>query len=408
MPTPKFCSQERASGTTVEGGSSTRFGGTARRHSRAGLAIFCGGLTVGGALHAGTEDDATRSADEDSSGGDWEVALKSTAGWQSNPFEVNNRQEKTRGDGFVASALDVTRPLDGEDGDWSGVFTGTEKKYFREGQLDEYELKAGVNWQVLDRDGLNLILNLRGSRFRERIYNEFQSKPNRSALGWSGGAGWKMEAALSGKFQVTWEGGADYQTFDEMRLDNLKLRTSADFEYQWSDDLTWVWGTKTEFQNYPVRPPDSETQGGPRGLQTLEAHLSAGIEAKVGGGWTLEIIGNGGPNFDLTNGYFNSRELGAQVELRWERENWKVQFSLEPEWIWFDRRPANRNTRGRMLVTQENLFETSVEYALTENLSFLGQAGLHLQNTNSKQATGDATLEHFADVSVVGGISLVY
>ncbi len=387
---------------------SIRFPGTSRLQPLASMMIFYSCLNAGISLHAGTAESSPVSVEEATGSGDWELELKSTAGWQSNPFEVGNHYEKPKGDGFVYSSLDSSCALDGPDGAVTGTFSGSEKRYFREDQLDEYELKSAMNWRLLDVEEVNLTIDLRGSRFRERIYDEFQSKPNRSAVAWSGGAGWKLQSDLSDEVQITWEGGGDYQTFDQVRLDNLKLGTSAEFQCQWSDDLTWICGVRSDFQNYPVRPPESESPGLESGLKTFEARLFTGIDSKLGHGWTLEIAGNGGPIIDLTNGYFNARELGAHVELRWQMERWKLQASAEPNWVWFEQRPANRTKRGRKLVRQEELLDASVEYSLTKNLSLLGHAIMNLQYTNSKQATDDATLGEFADLSVQGGVSLVF
>ncbi|MEO7341682.1 MAG: hypothetical protein ABI073_12455 [Luteolibacter sp.] len=361
-------------------------------------------LVAGGESRAGEEARAGEEDDSDADEPGWELEAKTSVGWQSNLFEVDPSREARTGDGFVGSSIETTFPLNGGDGDLRGRFMGAEKRYFQEDQLDDYELKPGLCWQAFDGEDVNLVLDIEVSRFLERIYDESQPIPNRSQPGWGAGAGWKFESSMTDKLDFNWEGKGCYQWFDQVSQDNLTVGTALELVYAKNDRTEWTFGTRWEFQDYAVRPPETEAPGHPVGLETLEGHLSSAIEYKLGGGVITEIGCAVGPRFDLTTGYYDSDSLNVHWEWRWETGHWKLRASAEVEWTKYSERPANISKPNHELTSQVLVFEPGVEYALTKDLSIFGETSLRVRDTNSSAAGDDITLNDFSDTSVKIGV----
>ncbi len=336
------------------------------------------------------------------------LILKTATGWQSNIFEVNDQREPTTGDWFQESSLLGTFLLDGKDGNWTANLNGRWKKYLTHNEVDEYLIKQNVAWQAITGGDTTLTLDVRAARLRERVSAEFARVSENSQPGWSGGAGWNLEKQNSRDTKFTWQGGADWQWFDDVPYDNLMLNTSAEFEIKSSDAVTWSASNTWDFRHYRQRPPDVEPPGMPASLSMLEGRAAGGVTWKLDGGWWLGAELNGGCNFDLTNGYYDAGVTGARAELRWEGERWKFKATVEPEWVWFRNRPTNIGSISRKLASQEYICEVSLNFTATKHLTVFVTAGSRLQRVNADESRDDAILNRFTDRTVLLGATWIF
>lgn len=336
----------------------------------------------------------------------WDIFnLRTSTGYQSNIFEVNNRIETPTASFFQETTFDASLPLDGKGGDVTAKLNGEWKKYFKHGEVDEYLIKPKLDWRVVDDDASTLHLEMRAARLRERIYSPFTRLPENSETGWSAGVGWKLERKLANESQFTWDGGTDYQWFDEVPFGNVVISTKAELERTLNDHIEWTAATKWDFQHYRQRPPDDVPAGTPRDLSTLEGRAMSGIRWKPRGGWHAAMELNGGYKFDLTNGYYDAGVVGVQFELGWESDEWKLKLGAEPEWVWFRNRPANVSNSRRRLFTEEYIFEAEMQYAIAKHCSIFAAAGVHVQCVNADESRPDATLNPFTDRTARIGVT---
>lgn len=331
--------------------------------------------------------------------------LRTTTGYQSNIFEVNDHIESPTGSWFQETTLDAQLPIDGKEGGITGKLDGEWKAYFGHSEIDEYLIKPGLDFRVFDGTACTLNLDLHAARLRERIYSQFTSVPAFSEPGWSVGTGWKLERKLPDEDRFIWNGGVGYKWYDSVPFDNVVVSTKAEFQRNISGHLEWTAATKWDFQHYRQRPPDLEPPGTPLNLSTLEGRAITGISWKPGGGLHAEIEVNGGCNLDLTNGYYDAGVVAVKFEIGWESDDWKMKLSAEPEWVSFRNRPANLEHANINLFTQEYVVEAEVQYELTKNISFFAAAGIHLQGVNSDEARPDATLNRFNDYTARIGVA---
>lgn len=337
------------------------------------------------------------------------ITFRTSAGYESNIFEVNEHRENATGSWFQDSDVRASNALSFGDGSVVATFHARLKTYFSDGQSDEYVIQPGLAWHLPNAEDNEIVLDIHASRFREPIIPSYlRLEPTNSEPGWASGIGWKWEKSVADETTLNWLGSADYQTFDKVSADNLQIATAGELKRQVTDGLAWTLGTSWELQDYRNRPPDGESSLNPSGLQTLEGRATALLEFALGGDWHGEVGINGGYNFDFTNGYYDAAITGAQAELRWETKRCTVKATVEPEWVWFQRRPANFNIPGSALRTQEYLFAIRAEYHWSERLTLFFQASSHLQRTNANENRNDATLNRFANQIGYTGLSLSF
>lgn len=330
-------------------------------------------------------------------------------GYESNIFELNYQQENPTGAWYQDSSLQIENPFQTGNANLAATLNASVKTYFGQSQINEYILKPGLTWHVIDSETETLNLDVRASRFQERIYNEnLQNAPNRSERGWSIGAGGKWEKDVLDQWQLTWTSGSDLQLFDNAFLNNLKITTKTNFEREIVTNLKWSLGSQFEYQSYRNRPIDSESAINPSGLNTLESRGFTGWSYEFGRTWVAELEVNGGYNSDLTNGFYNANVLGARMELRWESTPWKIKVSGEPEWLSFSNRRANLEVANHTLSTQEYNFDIRVDYQWSERLGIFCQGTGHFQQTNSDLSRGDAALNKFGNQIISTGISVLF
>jgi hypothetical protein len=342
--------------------------------------------------------------------GDDDIAFEAEVGlgFESNVFEVNGRYDNPVGDEFLSANLDLSVPIK-EIGDEVRLdFNGTLKKYFRENQIDEYLLKPDLVFGGIDVGGATLELDGRVALLRERIFNDFGRIPSQSEPGASGGAGWNLESDISKTTTVTWTGEAEYQTFFNAPNDNIRVASEEEFKTSLNGNLELNAGANLEFQRYRVRPSDIESQLNPNALATLEGRGFVGLNSHFDGGYGIGAALNAGPNIDLTNGYYDAAVIGARAEIRRRIGNFKLTGSVEPELVWFIRRPANLGRSSEKLFTEEYVFEFALEYSWSRNVKLFCSEALHVQESSSDESKADAVLNSFINNSVKSGVIITF
>lgn len=332
----------------------------------------------------------------------------SVFGYQANVFEVNSRFEKPSGDGFWQAYLDATLPLGGEDGFLAVTFGGYTQTFFTLSQIDEYVLQPGLTLTLIDDDATVFTINVHASRFRQRVYAEFENIPGTSEYGTGVGLKAEFEREWEGSRRLIWTGGFDYQFFDSVDQDNFAVVTAGRAEWDLSEDFMWSGGMEWTYQSYENLPPDSVDPGSPPQLQFFQGQVETGLTHKFGHGWIAEVSLGGGASIDTTSNYYTAGLLTARCELRWEQGKWAVGSAFVSEFVWFTARPANLDGDGKTLSTQNYAIEVNLEYTLTEHLTLVASWVGRLQATNANEEAGDATLNSFTDSLVKAGVSVSF
>ena len=366
-------------------------------------------LSAGAPVLAGDKNGGVDGKDgEESDDNPFELSLKTGVAWESNIFQVNERRERAAGDGLTESKMELSLPLDGKDGVFSATFQGEAKTYFSHSYVNEYLVQPGLAWRAYDVDDTKITLNVHAGWFSERVYTEFQRAPNEALPGVYLGGGGALETELSDRTTLTVEEKLRYQYFTNTGPDNFQSTTKVEAAMEWRDGLKFTGGTEWSYQNYTTRPSESAGLSNPRGLQMLEGRIVTGLDVELGAGWFLEAALTGGPRIDLTNGYYDAAVLGSRLELRWERNQWTVKLTAEPEWVRFFQRPANSGEPSPKLATQEYTGRLEVEYAWSKRLTFIAGCAAHFQAVNADQSRDDATLNSYLDKTVSLGVSYSY
>ena len=373
---------------------------------RAGHEIKKNGTTACDASVTGNDESSEEGDDDLEKPPDQQaLILKSSVGYQSNVFELDAHDRPVTGDWFQVSQLTASTPLGGKGSAWTASFMATSMLYYNESKIDEYHLRPDISWKVPVSGDTQLTLDARVSVLRERIFNEFHRVAERSEPGWSPGLGWNLETEVTPETKFNLKGGAEYIWYFHAPQDKLITNTKADLETEWSKGLASHFGMNWDLQDYRVRPLDPESSLNPDRLLMLEGRAVASVDLKLGGSWSLELEFNGGPNIDLTNGYYDAWVAGIRAELHWKREKWSCSLGMEPEWVRSSQRRANLNEPGNLLNVQEYVVETKIHYAWSHQFSVFGAAQLHVQRTNADQTRPDAALNNFTDSSLQVGIA---
>lgn len=329
-------------------------------------------------------------------------------GYQTNVFEVNSRFEKPSSDGFWQAYLDATMPLGGEDSQLAVTFGGYTQTFFTLSQIDEYVVQPGLTLTLIDDETTTFTINLHGSRFRQRVYAEFENIPGTSEYGTGVGIRAEFEREWEESRRLVWSGGGDYQFFDSVDQDNFAVITAVGVEWDVRKDVLWSAEMEWTYQSYENLPPDSIDPGSPPQLQFFQGRAETGGTRKFDGGWIAEVSLGGGASIDTTSNYYTAGLLNARCEIRWEHGKWAVGSAFVSEFVWFTARPANLDGNGKTLSTQNYAVEVNVEYALTEHVTLVGSWVGRLQATNANEDAGDATLNSFTDSLVKAGISVSF
>ncbi|MDQ6766170.1 MAG: hypothetical protein M3Z22_08745 [Verrucomicrobiota bacterium] len=332
------------------------------------------------------------------------VEAKASVGFETNPFESSRAQE---GDAFVESLLRVRLPLSASRA-FAAMLNVTTRDYFRFTGIDEYGVRAGVIWQPVETEKSTVAFGVNLDFSRQRIYLEFQRRPDQARTGEGGGLEWRARTEVTDDLEAEWIGSVGYQVINAAQLNNLRATTRAEFIRSFSEDWKAKGGLDGNYEGYPHRPPDEQALPTNRGLQVLEGRGFIGLERKLARTWTVEAELNSGANLDLSNGYYTAAVVAGSAELRWEPARWKIKLSAEPELLLFSKRPANLRNARRQLRAGEYVFGASVERALSKHIALYLSEGLRLHRTNANEQRSDATLNSFLDDSVQAGLHISY